>query len=192
MAEEDLQRFLEKVGQLNAFVALTEADPALRRALQDCGSHHAVVDLARSHGFEIGRRWGDAAAGPGAGPSHLLDSPCPEPGQERIERLLDTPGLRLERIHSCSHATPPDQWYDQAEHEWVMVLRGSARLVFEAEPQPRDLSAGDWLMIEAHRRHRVLATDPPPGTLWIAAFWAPASRTPPFSPASSRRPDSPG
>lgn len=175
MAEEDLQRFLAKVGQLNAFVALSEADPALRRALRDCGSHHAVVDLARSHGFEIGRRWGDGDTATATGMSNLLDSACPPPGQERIERLLDVPGLRLERIHSCSHATPRDRWYDQDEHEWVMLLRGTAQLIVEGEPQPRNLSPGDWLMIEAHRRHRVLATDPPPGTLWLAAFWGPAS-----------------
>lgn len=60
MAEADLQQFLEKVRQLNAFVALSEQDPQLRQALSDCSTHHQVVDLARSRGFDIGRRWGDA------------------------------------------------------------------------------------------------------------------------------------
>jgi cupin 2 domain-containing protein len=59
MAEEDLVQFLHKVGELNAFVALIEAQPDLRRALRDCAHHHEVVALARRHGFEIGRRWGD-------------------------------------------------------------------------------------------------------------------------------------
>ena len=66
MAEAQLQQFLEKVRQLNAFVALSEADPALRQALRDCGDHHQVVALAHSCGFEIGRRWGEPPAGDGA------------------------------------------------------------------------------------------------------------------------------
>ena len=57
MAEAQLQQFLEKVRQLNAFVALSEAEPSLRQALRDCIDHHAVVALAQSRGFEIGRRW---------------------------------------------------------------------------------------------------------------------------------------
>ena len=59
MAEAQLQQFLEKVRQLNAFVALSEAEPSLRQALQECSDHHGVVELARSRGFEIGRRWGE-------------------------------------------------------------------------------------------------------------------------------------
>ena len=62
MAEAQLQQFLAKVQQLNAFVALCEASPALREALAGCGSHGEVVRLARSRGFEIGRRWGEADA----------------------------------------------------------------------------------------------------------------------------------
>jgi cupin 2 domain-containing protein len=174
MAEEQLQAFLEKVRQLNAFVALSEADPELRRALSACSSHHAVVELARSHGFEIGRRWGESTA-PGADRSdNLLDGAAPAPGQERVDVLLSTSGLRLERIHSCAHATPAGQWYDQDMGEWVLVLRGSARLLFEDEAQPRDLAVGDSLLIAPHRRHRVLATDPDPGTVWLALFWTPS------------------
>ena len=47
MAEAQLQQFLEKVSQLNAFVALSEADPTVRAALAACSSHHEVVKLAR-------------------------------------------------------------------------------------------------------------------------------------------------
>lgn len=62
MAEAQLQQFLEKVRQLNAFVALSEANPELRQQLQGCSHHHEVVHLASRHGFEIGRRWGEAAS----------------------------------------------------------------------------------------------------------------------------------
>jgi cupin 2 domain-containing protein len=179
MAEEQLQQFLKKVQQLNAFVALSEEQPALRRALQNCSQHHEVVMLAAQQGFDIGRRWGDNTTAAQAGSqlsvaknqSNLLSSPCPEAEQERIDVLAEGNGWRLERIHSCQARTADQTWYDQHEHEWVLVLRGSAQVHFEGEEQPRDLCVGDCLMIAPHQRHRVLATDPAPGTIWLALFW---------------------
>ena len=173
MAEEQLQQFLEKVRQLNAFVALCEAQPPLRRALAACDSHAEVVRLARALGFEIGRRWGEVEAAPGSDDANLLVGPCPAQGEENTRLLLAEPGLRLERIHSCEAASPEGFWYDQAEHESVLVLRGSARLRFEDETHVRDLCVGDSLLIPPHRRHRLLATDPDPGTVWLALFWRP-------------------
>jgi cupin 2 domain-containing protein len=177
MAEAQLQQFLEKVRQLNAFVALSEADPALGAALRDCGDHHQVVALARARGFEIGRRWGEPAPAEGpeadaaGGAGSLVRGPCPAPGEEVTTVLLRTPQLRLERIHSCSARSPEGFWYDQAEHEWVLLLQGSARLQFADEAEPRALASGEALRIEAGRRHRLLATDPAPGTIWLALFW---------------------
>jgi len=175
MAEAQLQQFLEKVRQLNAFVALSERDPILRQALRDCGDHHQVVALARSCGFEIGRRWGepapdDAAVAPEGGGS-LTGGPCPADGEEITTVLLHTAELRLERIHSCNARSPDGFWFDQAEPEWVLLLQGSARLAFADEPQPRSLVRGDALLIPAGRRHRLLASDPAPGTIWLALFW---------------------
>jgi cupin 2 domain-containing protein len=185
MAEADLQRFLRKVQQLNAFVALSEANPQLRQELAACSHHNAVVALARRHGFEIGRRWGesDPAGGepdgssPGASrgsemaPPNLPTPPCPAPGQEITTLLAQGPGWRLERIHSCEASSPEGFWYEQAEQEWVTLVQGSALLQFEDEPMARSLSRGDVLLIEPHRRHRVLATDPAPGSVWLALFW---------------------
>ncbi len=175
MAEAQLQQFLEKVRQLNAFVALSETDPCLRQALRDCGDHHQVVALARSRGFEIGRRWGepppDATDGARDGGASLVRGPCPPPGKEVTTVLLQTPQLRLERIHSCSARSPDGFWYDQTEHEWVLLLQGSARLQFADEAEPRALACGEALLIQAGRRHRLLATDPAPGTIWLALFW---------------------
>ncbi len=175
MAEAQLQQFLEKVRQLNAFVALSEADPALRQALRDCGDHHQVVALARSRGFEIGRRWGEAPTGPASDAvdrgASLVRSPCPADGEEVTTVLLQTPQLRLERIHSCNARSLEGFWYDQPEQEWVLLLQGSATLQFADEAEPRALACGDALLISAGRRHRLLASDPPPGTIWLALFW---------------------
>ena len=176
MAEAQLQQFLEKVRQLNAFVALSERQPQVRDALRACSQHHEVVALAAQHGFEIGRRWGDngtpkdRAATP-ADQINLFNGPCPAAGQERIDLIASGGSWRLERIHSCLASSPTGFWYDQSESEWVLVLRGSARLQFEDEDQPRDLCAGDSLLIPPHRRHRLLTTDPDPGTVWLALFW---------------------
>ena len=177
MAEAQLQQFLRKVEALNAFVALSEADPAVREALRRCSSHQEVVSLARLHGFAIGRRWGDpdpaAADTEAAGESNLLAGPCPRPGEECTTVLLERPGLRLERIHSCSAISPADGWYDQTQLEWLTLLQGSARIQFADERRPRSLSRGDSLLIEPGRRHRVVATDPDPGTVWLALFHGP-------------------
>jgi cupin 2 domain-containing protein len=170
VAEAQLQQFLEKVRQLNAFVALTEADPALRQALRDCSHHNEVVALARRCGFEIGRRWGEPPSCAPASPN-LLGGACPPAGQEHSEILLQTERWRLERIHSCEAATPMGEWYDQTDSEWVTLLQGSALLQFADEDGPRALGVGDSLLIAPHRRHRVVATDPAPGSVWLALFF---------------------
>ena len=174
MAEAHLQQFLEKVRQLNAFVALSEADPSVRAALGACSHHHAVVELARRHGFEIGRRWGEGEAA-SVQPDNLLAGSCPPPGTETSCVLAAQDGWRLERIHSCQAASPEGYWYDQAEMEWVTLLQGSARVRFADEPAARDLCRGDSLLISPHRRHRIEATDPAPGSVWLALFWRGAS-----------------
>ncbi|WP_087069076.1 Nif11 domain/cupin domain-containing protein [Cyanobium sp. NIES-981] len=173
MAEAQLQQFLDKVRQLNAFVALTEADPALRDALRDCSHHHQVVALARQCGFEIGRRWGERNAPLPAGPN-LLGGPCPPPGRETSEILLQGADWRLEKIHSCEATTPSGAWYDQQASEWVTLLQGSALLQFADESEPRALGPGDSVLIAPHRRHRVEATDPAPGSVWLALFFGAA------------------
>jgi cupin 2 domain-containing protein len=171
MAEAQLQQFLAKVRQLNAFVALCEERPPLRQALAQCHSHGEVVRLARALGFEIGRRWGEAEAPAGADAANLLAGVCPAEGEEHTWVLLQEPGLRLERIHSCAAASPAGFWYDQEDHEWVTLLQGSATLAFADGDSPIALSRGDSLLIPAHRRHRVVETDPAPGTIWLALFW---------------------
>ena len=89
---------------------------------------------------------------------------------EKIETLLSTPGARIERIVSHGQASPPDFWYDQREREFILLLRGEARLRFENEADPRRLKSGDILEIAAHRRHRVEWTAPDEATVWLAVF----------------------
>jgi cupin 2 domain-containing protein len=93
---------------------------------------------------------------------------------ERVDVLLETPHLRLERIVSTGHATPPGAWHDQDRDEWVVVLRGRARLRIEGEAGDRALAPGDHLLLRAHVRHRVEWTSPHEPTVWLALFHPPA------------------
>lgn len=88
--------------------------------------------------------------------------------EELVEVLLTTPALRLERIVSTGHATPPGRWYDQDRDEWVVVLRGSAGLLLDGEAEARVLRPGDHILLPAHRRHRVEWTDATEPTVWLA------------------------
>ena len=59
MSSLDLERFLFKVEQLNQLVRSLEVEPGRRSLLEACINHDEVVTLAKSWGYEIGRRWGE-------------------------------------------------------------------------------------------------------------------------------------
>ncbi|HLI22263.1 MAG TPA: cupin domain-containing protein [Stellaceae bacterium] len=91
---------------------------------------------------------------------------------EQFRALLAAPNLRIERIVSTGQATPEGEWLDQSQGEWVMLLRGAARLRFEGEDKPRLLKAGDYVNIPPHCRHRVEWTTPREPTIWLAVHYA--------------------
>ncbi len=88
--------------------------------------------------------------------------------KELFETLVEEDGLRLERIVSTGHVTPAGEWYDQESDEWVVLLTGSARLLFAAPEEVVTLKPGDHLKISAHRKHRVEWTNPDEPTTWLA------------------------
>lgn len=78
-------------------------------------------------------------------------------------------GVRIERIISTGHKSPEGFWYDQPEHEWVMVLTGVARLQFE--DRVVEMLPGDSINISAHVKHRVEWTSPDEPTVWLAVLF---------------------
>lgn len=93
--------------------------------------------------------------------------------EELTEILLQSGGIRIERIVSTGQASAPGFWYDQAEHEWVVVLQGAATVRFEGIDSPFELATGDVLDIPPHQRHRVEWTDSTQPTIWLAIFIQP-------------------
>ena len=87
---------------------------------------------------------------------------------ELFETLAQTPHLKLERIVSRGHATPPGEWYDQRRDEWVVLLAGRAGLRIEHQTDLLELKPGDYCLLPARCRHRVEWTDPDTDTIWLA------------------------
>jgi cupin 2 domain-containing protein len=92
--------------------------------------------------------------------------------EEWFTPLQQAKGLRIERIVSQGHASPPGFWYDQDEHEWVIVLQGSAAIQLEGDSEPMELQPGSYLNIPAHTRHRVVSTSPTEKTIWLAISYS--------------------
>ena len=90
--------------------------------------------------------------------------------QELTEVLAESASVRIERIVSTGQSSPPDVWYDQVDHEWVAVLQGEARLVYE-DGTGIQLREGDHLLIPAHCKHRVDWTTTEQPTVWLAVFY---------------------
>ncbi len=100
---------------------------------------------------------------------NLFDFQDPLPDDEEFTELLRSEDLRIERIVSSGQTTPAGQWYDQDEDEWVALIQGEAVLEYEHGEHLR-LSAGDHVLLPAHRRHRVAYTSAQPPCIWIAVF----------------------
>ena len=62
MSKEDLQKFINKVTQLNALLNSLEKVPGRKAQLEACDNHDQVVNLAKDWGFEIGKRWGEKSS----------------------------------------------------------------------------------------------------------------------------------
>ena len=103
----------------------------------------------------------------------LADLP-PTLSGEVFTTIVESDSVRIERIVSNGQTTPADTWYDQERDEWVLVLAGSAELLFEDTQHPQRLIAGDHALIPAGCRHRVTWTDPTEKTVWLAVHFNPA------------------
>ncbi|MCM8542512.1 MAG: cupin domain-containing protein [Lentisphaeraceae bacterium] len=91
--------------------------------------------------------------------------------KELFEVLFKNENLKIERIVSEGHSSPEQGWYDQAESEWVVVVEGSAKILFDDDREFL-LETGDYLNIPAHTKHKVVWTDPDKQTIWLAIHYS--------------------
>lgn len=103
-------------------------------------------------------------------PENLLTDLPSKISEELVDVLVQSTNVRIERIVSTGHCSPEDFWYDQDEHEWVVVLKGEGKLIFENAAEVY-MKSGDHAMIPAHKKHRVEWTSPDEPTVWLAVFY---------------------
>ena len=92
--------------------------------------------------------------------------------KEAVQTLIQAADVRIERIVSHGHASGADFWYDQPQHEWVIVLKGAARLQFEDAMV--EMQSGDFINIPAFQKHRVDWTTPDEPTVWLGVRYGEA------------------
>ncbi len=60
MAKKDLEKFINKIEQLNKILLLIDQSCEKKEELSKCSNHEEVIELTKSWGFEIGKRWGES------------------------------------------------------------------------------------------------------------------------------------
>ena len=91
--------------------------------------------------------------------------------EELFTELASGRSARIVRIVSTGYATPEGDWYDQDEDEWVVVLKGKARLKFADDRPDLEMAPGDHVLLPAHCRHRVDWTSDEEPTVWLAVHF---------------------
>lgn len=89
--------------------------------------------------------------------------------EEIFETLIKNEKIKLERIISNRQITPKGKWYDQDNNEWVMLLKGEAKIKFKKTNSTIHLKEGDYLNIDANIKHRVEYTSQ--DALWLALHY---------------------
>ncbi|MEW4452933.1 cupin domain-containing protein [Bremerella sp. JC817] len=102
---------------------------------------------------------------------NLLASIPESLSEELFETLAQADDVKIERIVSASHASPEGFWYDQPQHEFVLLVEGEAVLRLEGEADPRHLKSGDFVNIPARQKHRVESTSTEGKTIWLAIHY---------------------
>lgn len=102
--------------------------------------------------------------------ANLFEGMPPALPSEVVQTLLQARDVRIERIVSQGHTSPPDFWYNQQQSEWVVVLAGAARVQFE--DRSVDMHVGAFINIPAGEKHRVEWTTPDETTIWLAVHYS--------------------
>ena len=101
---------------------------------------------------------------------NLLENLPSEFKEEIFDVLCKSGSVQIERITSSGQSSPQGFWYDQDNSEWVILLKGSACLEFE-DSMEIVLKPFDYLLIPAHKKHRVKWTSSEETCVWLAVHF---------------------
>jgi cupin 2 domain-containing protein len=102
-------------------------------------------------------------------PQNLFTSIPNNLSEEIFQTLISSDEISIERIISKGHKSEQNFWYDQDLNEWILLIKGAARLEFS--DKTLNLKPGDYVNIIAHEKHRVDWTTPDEETIWLAIFY---------------------
>jgi len=91
--------------------------------------------------------------------------------KELFQTLLSSRSLKIERIISTGQATKEGKWLKSRRNEWVMVVKGAAKLRFFKNNRVVKMKADSHILIPANTLHRVDWTDPRQKTIWLAVYY---------------------
>ncbi len=89
---------------------------------------------------------------------------------EIFEKIISKENFFVERIISDGHKSPEYFWYDQDKNEFVIILQGSAIIKYD-NGKIFELQTGDYMIIQAHQKHRVKETSSKEKTIWLAIHY---------------------
>lgn len=101
---------------------------------------------------------------------NIFESLPEDISKEIVSELVRGDNIKIERIVSKGHSSPASGWYDQADNEWVAVLKGAAKIAFE-DGEEVELTSGSYLTIPARTKHKVTWTTPDTETVWLAVHY---------------------
>ena len=91
--------------------------------------------------------------------------------KELFQSLLSNRTLQIERIISTGQATREGKWLKGKRNEWVILLKGAAKLRFFKDDRVVKMKVGSHVLIPANTLHRVDWTDPRQRTIWLAVHY---------------------
>lgn len=122
------------------------------------GAHHGACALRLARLEAAVTATGVTAMNPG----NLFEDCSPPRAGERVDVLLTQRNLVVERIVSSADLSP--RQYVQPQDEWVVLVRGEAKM--EVAGEIVALKCGDYLFLPSGTVHSVKSTSE--GALWLA------------------------
>ena len=91
--------------------------------------------------------------------------------EEIFDTILNEKSFFIERIITNGQCTPEDTWLSQARAEFVMLLKGEARLRFRSDNSFVNLKAYEYIVIPPNCEHRVDWVSENEEVIWLAVHY---------------------